>query len=83
MALVTEDRKRLGLFAEMTVGENITICTLRDAVLGRASSAAAARTRHGRDSRAAQLGVKTAGVDARSRASAAAISRSASSAAGC
>ena len=28
MALVTEDRKRLGLFAAMNVGENITICTL-------------------------------------------------------
>ena len=25
IALVTEDRKRLGLFAQMTVGENITI----------------------------------------------------------
>ncbi|MEX2139300.1 MAG: sugar ABC transporter ATP-binding protein [Pirellulales bacterium] len=29
MALVTEDRKRLGLFANMTVRENITVCTLR------------------------------------------------------
>ena len=32
VAMVTEDRKRLGLFAEMSVGENITICTLRDAL---------------------------------------------------
>lgn len=30
IALVTEDRKRLGLFAKMDVGENITICTLAD-----------------------------------------------------
>lgn len=29
IALVTEDRKRLGLFAAMNVGENISICTLR------------------------------------------------------
>ncbi len=31
IALVTEDRKRLGLFPHMNVGENITICTLREA----------------------------------------------------
>ena len=31
MALVTEDRKRLGLFPQMNVGENITMCTIRDA----------------------------------------------------
>jgi ribose transport system ATP-binding protein len=30
VALVTEDRKRLGLFAHMNVGENITLCTLRE-----------------------------------------------------
>src|SRR5436190_5305046 len=29
IALVTEDRKRLGLFPAMNVGENISICTLR------------------------------------------------------
>lgn len=28
IALVTEDRKRLGMFAAMNVGENISICTL-------------------------------------------------------
>ena len=28
IAMVTEDRKRLGIFAEMSVGENISICTL-------------------------------------------------------
>jgi ABC-type sugar transport system ATPase subunit len=31
VALVTEDRKRFGLFAEMSVGENITLCTLGEA----------------------------------------------------
>jgi ribose transport system ATP-binding protein len=31
LGLVTEDRKRLGLFAAMNVGENISICTLREA----------------------------------------------------
>ena len=30
IALVTEDRKRLGLFGAMNVGENISICTLRE-----------------------------------------------------
>jgi ABC-type sugar transport system ATPase subunit len=33
VALVTEDRKRLGLFNQMTVAENITICTLQGAVV--------------------------------------------------
>jgi ribose transport system ATP-binding protein len=62
IALVTEDRKRLGLFAQMNVGANISICTLeksckaglvspRDEVL---------RTRGVVD----QLGVKTAGIEA-------------------
>jgi ribose transport system ATP-binding protein len=32
VAMVTEDRKRLGLFAQMTVRENITMCTLRDSL---------------------------------------------------
>jgi ABC-type sugar transport system ATPase subunit len=62
IALVTEDRKRLGLFAQMTVGENITICTLRDAVLAGVVS-------RGRENRIARetvqrLGVKTAGTGA-------------------
>lgn len=30
IAMVTEDRKRLGLFAQMTVRENVTICTLKE-----------------------------------------------------
>ena len=32
VALVTEDRKRLGLFADLNIGQNITLCQLRDAV---------------------------------------------------
>ena len=32
MALVTEDRKRLGLFSQLSVADNVTICTLRDTV---------------------------------------------------
>ena len=31
IALVAEDRKRLGLFGQMSVGDNITICVLKDA----------------------------------------------------
>jgi ABC-type sugar transport system ATPase subunit len=31
IALVTEDRKRLGLFSHMTVRDNITMCTLHEA----------------------------------------------------
>jgi ribose transport system ATP-binding protein len=34
LGLVTEDRKRLGLFAAMNVGENISICTLGDTGVG-------------------------------------------------
>src|SRR5262245_5393634 len=62
IALVTEDRKRLGLFGEMTVRENITICTLLEAVRGFLVSS-------GRERRLAtgciqRLGVKTAGPEA-------------------
>ena len=34
VAMVSEDRKRLGLFSQMSVGENITLCTLRKALRG-------------------------------------------------
>ncbi len=34
IAMVTEDRKRLGLFAQMSVGENITICNLAEVTRG-------------------------------------------------
>ncbi|MBI3839385.1 MAG: sugar ABC transporter ATP-binding protein [Planctomycetia bacterium] len=62
VALVTEDRKRLGLFDRMSVGQNITLCTLdrslRHGLLSRRRE----------DQRAAliveQLGVKTSSVNA-------------------
>ncbi|MEX2114653.1 MAG: sugar ABC transporter ATP-binding protein [Pirellulales bacterium] len=62
MALVTEDRKRLGLFDQMSLGHNITLCTLRQCLSHgllnrRRESEQATRT-------VAQLGVKTAGIDA-------------------
>ncbi len=61
VALVTEDRKRLGLFSHFDVGQNITLCTLREV--------AAAGVINGRKERlsanqtAAQLSVKTAGIE--------------------
>jgi ABC-type sugar transport system ATPase subunit len=62
IALVTEDRKRLGLFPHLTVGQNITMCTLGEA-------ATAGVVRSGRERRMAEdvvrrLAVKTAGVGA-------------------
>src|SRR5262245_31637397 len=61
IGLVTEDRKRLGLFAQMTVGENITMCTLREAsaagLIRRRREAAMA------DGVVAQLGIRTGGID--------------------
>lgn len=43
IALVTEDRKRLGLFAHMSVRENITICSLNDISVGGVVSSARER----------------------------------------
>jgi ABC-type sugar transport system ATPase subunit len=62
VALVTEDRKRLGLFAQMTVGENITMCTLSE-------TTTAGVLRRSRERQLArqivdQLGVRTAGISA-------------------
>src|SRR5262249_17788550 len=62
IGLVTEDRKRLGLFAQMTVGEKITMCTLAQAahagLLSRRREAVMA------GGVVTQLGVKTSGIDA-------------------
>jgi len=62
IGLVTEDRKRLGLFAQMTVGENVTTCTLREAARGgfvsRRREAAMA------SGMVTQLSIRTAGIDA-------------------
>ena len=60
LALVTEDRKRLGLFAQMDVGENVTVCSLGKAatcgLIGRGSEDAIAA------GSVQRLGVKTAGL---------------------
>jgi ribose transport system ATP-binding protein len=59
VALVTEDRKRLGLFSHLTVGENITLCALREiagrGIINRRRERAAA------DEIISQLAVKTPG----------------------
>lgn len=62
IAMVTEDRKRLGLFQQMSVRENITICTVEDH-----TSAGFLQT--GQEAASAtesiqQLGVKTSGPEA-------------------
>ena len=62
VAMVTEDRKRLGLFAQMSVGENITLCTLADTVRWGMVSRSQ-ETEMAVDS-VNQLGVKTAGIAA-------------------
>lgn len=62
MALVTEDRKRLGLFSHLTVRDNITVCTLEEAAsLGLISGH---RERASSDESITRLGVKTAGGEA-------------------
>ncbi|MEK6233156.1 MAG: sugar ABC transporter ATP-binding protein [Planctomycetales bacterium] len=61
MALVTEDRKRLGLFAEMSVGENISVCRLRQATtMGLLSRS---RERAMCEDQVEQLSIRTAGVE--------------------
>lgn len=62
MALVTEDRKRLGLFSHMSVRDNITICTLRDAT--QAGLVSHRTERQLAEESIAQLNVKTAGSEA-------------------
>jgi ABC-type sugar transport system ATPase subunit len=62
VAMVTEDRKRLGLFSHMTVRENVTLCTLKEAVLGGlvSSSRERALAKKGVE----PLRVKSAGLEA-------------------
>jgi ABC-type sugar transport system ATPase subunit len=57
VALVGEDRKRLGLFANMTVRENITLATLREA-------AAAGLVRGARERRIAEDSMRQLGIRA-------------------
>ncbi len=62
LALVTEDRKRLGLFDHFSVGQNITLCTLWQCVqhglLRRRNEARQA------ESTSARLGIRSSGIDA-------------------
>lgn len=61
VAMVTEDRKRLGLFAQMNVRENITICTLPESRAAGLVSSRREREKAGESVR--QLGIKTAGTE--------------------
>jgi ABC-type sugar transport system ATPase subunit len=61
IALVTEDRKRLGVFANLCVGANISICTLDRAATGRLVSPRRERRTVGQMIQ--QLGVRTSGFD--------------------
>lgn len=61
VALVSEDRKRLGLFSEMTLTANITLCTLRqDLRFGLVSRNLESHRARGV---VAQLGIKSSSVD--------------------
>jgi ABC-type sugar transport system ATPase subunit len=62
IAMVTEDRKRLGLFSQMNVRENISICTLED-VARRGLVSSRGERQRARES-IQQLGVKTSGPEA-------------------
>jgi ribose transport system ATP-binding protein len=62
IALVTEDRKRLGLFAAMNVGENISICTLQKT--GQAGFINRRREWQMAADTSQQLAVKSAGLTA-------------------
>ena len=62
IGLVTEDRKQLGLFAHLSVGQNSTMCTLHEATRGGLLSRRRWRKMAQRIVR--QLGVRTAGIDA-------------------
>jgi ABC-type sugar transport system ATPase subunit len=61
IGLVTEDRKRLGLFANLNVGENITICTLDEVATGGFIAGGSERRNAGGVVR--DLAVKTASLD--------------------
>jgi ABC-type sugar transport system ATPase subunit len=62
IALVTEDRKRLGLFANMNVRENITMCTLLEAT--RVGLVNGGRERAMAQGIVEKLNVRTSGVEA-------------------
>jgi len=60
LALVTEDRKRLGIFTSMNVGRNISMCSLKDAVRGPMLNQR--RERELSESMVSKLRIKTAGL---------------------
>lgn len=62
LGLVTEDRKRLGLFPQMVVRDNITVCTLHDAATAGLLSSRAERG-HAAES-VKMLGIRTDGTEA-------------------
>ncbi|MCA9148240.1 MAG: sugar ABC transporter ATP-binding protein [Planctomycetales bacterium] len=62
IAMVTEDRKRLGIFAQMTVRENISMCNLQRT--GVAGILRAGQERTMVQDSIQRLGVKTAGMEA-------------------
>lgn len=62
VALVTEDRKRLGLFANLDLAANITICTLAE--LTRGGLIGYGRERSMARQMADRLGIRAAAVDA-------------------
>ncbi|MFM8401552.1 MAG: ATP-binding cassette domain-containing protein, partial [Pirellula sp.] len=60
MALVTEDRKRLGVFNTMNVGRNISMCSLKEALIGLMLSRS--KEQQLSDSMVSNLKIKTAGL---------------------
>ncbi|HEV3303156.1 MAG TPA: sugar ABC transporter ATP-binding protein [Planctomycetaceae bacterium] len=62
VALVTEDRKRLGLFPQLNVRENITVCMLEEAAT--ASLISARKERHAARESIDLLSIKTPGTEA-------------------
>ncbi|MCA9271233.1 MAG: sugar ABC transporter ATP-binding protein, partial [Planctomycetales bacterium] len=62
VALVTEDRKRLGLFPQLSVRENISICRVRQA--GSGGWIVPTREREMAHDMVKKLAVKTAGIEA-------------------
>ena len=63
IALVTEDRKRLGLFGHMSVRENITLCTLNEAL--RRGFLSGHREWSMAEESTKQLSIKTGGTESR------------------
>jgi ABC-type sugar transport system ATPase subunit len=61
LALVTEDRKRLGLFAHMSVRENITLCSLASTL--KRGFLSGSRERASAEDAAKQLGIKMGGTE--------------------